>query len=73
VAALEAVEGRYFAGSARNFSRHIGWQKKYSFPPWTCDPAAVAGSIIIPQTGSFTSPALPGSGCIEMRWLLFGE
>jgi hypothetical protein len=47
-------EERNDSGSARKRSRHPGQQKKYVCPPCATWAAAVAGSIIIPQTGSRT-------------------
>jgi hypothetical protein len=41
---------------ARNLSRQCRLQKKYSCPPWLNDPAAIAGSTVIPQTGSMCEP-----------------
>src|SRR4051794_16648677 len=44
-----------FAGSWSNFCLHEPEQKKYDLPACSLSPAAVAGSIFIPQTGSVTA------------------
>ncbi len=52
---------RYFAGSARNFATQCVEQKWYVVPACATEPAARAGSTVMPHTGSIT-PAGSGSG-----------
>src|SRR6058998_817055 len=42
----------YFSGSARNLDTQCLLQKKYFLPPCSTVPAAFAGSMVMPQTGS---------------------
>src|SRR5713226_2464475 len=42
----------YFSGSAWNFSRQCRLQKYHFFPSYSQEPAARAGSTVIPHTGS---------------------
>ena len=43
---------RYCSGLTWNFCAHPGWQKKYVSPAYSALAFAVAGSTIMPQTGS---------------------
>ena len=43
---------RYCFGFAWNFCAHPGWQKKYVSSAYSALAFAVAGSTIMPQTGS---------------------
>ena len=47
----------YFPGSAVNFSTQCWLQKWYVVPAWANEPAAVAGSTVMPQTGSIDGSA----------------
>ena len=54
---------RYFSGSAANFVRQPAEQKWWAVPAWSAWCCVVAGSTVIPQTGSFAfgDRYLPGS------------
>lgn len=47
-----SLDLRYCSGFAWNFCAHPGWQKKYVSPAYSALAFAVAGSTIMPQTGS---------------------
>jgi hypothetical protein len=61
---IPAIPGaaRNFSGSFANRSAHRVEQKRWVFPACSTFPAARCGSIIIPQTGSFTRAAEPKIG-----------
>jgi hypothetical protein len=48
---------RWALGSALNFWRQLGLQNQYVDPPWSTEPAALAGKTDIPHTGSFWAGA----------------
>jgi hypothetical protein len=50
-----AAAPTYSAGAASNFVSHPGEQKKYVSPSKFEEPIAVAGSMVIPHTGSVTA------------------
>src|SRR6266404_4522676 len=50
--AIAGLSPVYFSGPALNFSRQCRLQKYHFFPPYSYEPAARAGSTVIPHTGS---------------------
>jgi hypothetical protein len=52
--AVATAAPEYLSGAASNFVSQPREQKEYVSPLWRDEPAAVAGSMVIPQTGSMT-------------------